>query len=169
MWHPMKYAAMLADKMEEHGSSAWFVNTGWTGGGYGKGHRMSLKHTRAIVDAIHSGELDRADYTRTPIFGLEIPSHISGVPDEVLNPRETWEDKKAYDSTLAHLAELFIENMAQFTSPGHSEQLLTRILHGGPQLSSAGPREQEPRRSSSCGLGSCVGLDKLTQNGRLIK
>lgn len=72
MWHPMKYAAMLADKMHRHGATAWLVNTGWTAGGYGVGHRMKLRHTRSIVDAIHSGELNAAETTTTPIFGLKV-------------------------------------------------------------------------------------------------
>lgn len=74
MWHPMKYAAMLAEKMEQHGAVAWLVNTGWTGGRYGVGHRIALKHTRAIVDGIHSGELEHVPTVDTPIFNLHVPT-----------------------------------------------------------------------------------------------
>jgi ATP-dependent phosphoenolpyruvate carboxykinase len=72
MWHPMKYASMLAEKMQAHGATAWLVNTGWTAGRYGVGYRMKLKHTRAIIDAIHSGELLEADYSVTPLFDLHV-------------------------------------------------------------------------------------------------
>jgi len=72
VWHPAKYAAMLADMMEEHNTTAWLVNTGWTGGAYGTGHRVSLKHTRAIVDAIHSGELEEAATAKSPVFHLQV-------------------------------------------------------------------------------------------------
>ena len=77
MWHPMKYAAMLAEKMQRHNATAWLVNTGWTAGGYGVGYRMKLRHTRSIVDAIHSGELKTAETTATPIFGLQVFCCIS--------------------------------------------------------------------------------------------
>jgi phosphoenolpyruvate carboxykinase (ATP) len=74
MWHPMKYASMLADKMTQHGTTAWLVNTGWTGGRYGTGRRISLKYTRAIIDAIHDGSLAAAEYVTTPIFNLQVGS-----------------------------------------------------------------------------------------------
>lgn len=72
MWHPMKYAAMLAEKMQKHGTKGWLVNTGWTGGSYGVGSRISLKFTRAIIDAIHSGALDNVEYVEMPIFKLQV-------------------------------------------------------------------------------------------------
>jgi phosphoenolpyruvate carboxykinase (ATP) len=72
MWHPMKYAAMLADKMRQHGTKGWLVNTGWTGGSYGVGSRISLKYTRAIIDAIHSGALDSVEYVEMPLFKLQV-------------------------------------------------------------------------------------------------
>eukprot|EP00887_Chlorella_sp_A99_P003914 scaffold11.g3914.t1 len=114
MWHPTKYASMLAEKVEKHGTSVWLINTGWTGGSYGTGYRFKLKHTRAIVDAIHSGELAKAEYSNMPIFNLQIPSSVSGVPQEVLAPVNTWADKEGYDQTLRHLAELFIKNFKTF-------------------------------------------------------
>ncbi len=72
MWHPMLYASMLSAKMQQHGTTAWLINTGWTGGQYGVGSRISLKHTRAVVDAIHSGELAKAEFVKSPVFGLEV-------------------------------------------------------------------------------------------------
>ena len=135
MWHPMIYAKMLAEMMEEHGTVAWFVNTGWTGGAYGVGERMSLKNTRAIIDAIHSGELNDTEYTKMPVFDLDVPTSISGVPDQVLQPWNAWEDSAAYDSTLSTLAELFQGNMQQYMgSDLVSASLAQEIEAGGPAL-----------------------------------
>jgi phosphoenolpyruvate carboxykinase (ATP) len=114
MWHPAKYASMLADKMEAHGTSAWLINTGWTGGAFGTGSRFKLKHTRAIVHAIHSGELERAEYETMPVFRLQVPKGVTGVPSEALMPKNAWIDKENYDATLEELAALFKENFAQF-------------------------------------------------------
>ncbi|MEO2193543.1 MAG: phosphoenolpyruvate carboxykinase (ATP) [bacterium] len=114
MWHPAKYASMLADKMEAHGTSAWLINTGWTGGAFGTGSRFKLKHTRAIVHAIHSGELERAEYETMPVFRLQVPKGVTGVPSEALMPKNAWVDKENYDATLEELAALFKENFAQF-------------------------------------------------------
>ncbi len=115
VWHPTKYAEMLAQRMEKHGSTAWLVNTGWSGGPYGVGERMSIKHTRAIVDAIHSGELADCPTVEDPLFGLQIPTRCKGVPEEVLIPKNTWKDKEAYDRTAAKLAELFRKNFEKYT------------------------------------------------------
>ncbi len=76
--------------MKTHKTNAWIINTGWTGGKYGVGHRMSLKHTRAILDAIHDGKLDNVEYKTSPIFNLAIPTSCPGVPTEILDPRNTW-------------------------------------------------------------------------------
>ncbi|CAI0393580.1 unnamed protein product, partial [Linum tenue] len=91
MMHPTRYAAMLAEKMQKHGATGWLVNTGWSGGrgSYGSGSRIKLSYTRKIINAIHSGELLEANYTKTEIFGLEIPSSIEGVPSEILQPANT--------------------------------------------------------------------------------
>ena len=139
-WHPMKYAAMLADKLRTHGTATWLVNTGWTGGGYGVGERMPLKHTRAIVDAIHSGELAAAQYVTLPVFGLQVPTAVSGVPSGVLQPRETWPDAAAYDAALARLAGLFQENMAPYATTRYVDAgLVAEIVAAGPQLRAAPP------------------------------
>ena len=114
VWHPTKYATMLAEKMREHGSTAWLVNTGWSGGAYGTGMRMKLEYTRAIIDAIHSGELAMAPTIFDPAFGLEVPQHCRGVPEAILTPRKVWSDEAAYEKTAAHLAELFRRNFAKY-------------------------------------------------------
>ncbi|KXZ50333.1 hypothetical protein GPECTOR_17g974 [Gonium pectorale] len=134
MMHPYRYATMLADKMAKHGTTAWLVNTGWTGGKHGVGRRMSLKHTRAIIDAIHSGELDTAELAATPIFGLQVPKAISGVPSEILSPENVWPDKDAFAATLNKLGHMFVKNFDNF-SDGHSfvgADMAARILTGGP-------------------------------------
>jgi len=134
MWHPMKYASMLAEKMSQHGTNAWLVNTGWTGGRYGVGHRMSLKHTRRIIDAIHKGEMDGTDFVSTPIFNLQIPKHVSGVPPEELQPETKWGDKAEFNRTLEALAIMFIKNFKKFEDGGGfvSSETAARICTGGP-------------------------------------
>lgn len=114
VWHPTKYAELLSQKMQKFGSQAWLVNTGWSGGGYGKGSRLSLKHTRAIIDAINSGELSKVETNKDALFGFEIPTVCPEVPREILNPRNTWEDKSLYDTTAKKLAELFKSNFKKF-------------------------------------------------------
>ncbi len=116
VWHPAKYAELLADKMREHGSHAYLVNTGWSGGAYGTGARMSLKYTRAIIDAIHDGSLTKAATELDSVFGLEVPTECVNVPADILIPRNTWSDKNAFDTTAAKLASLFVENFKKFES-----------------------------------------------------
>ena len=112
--HPSVYAELLAKKMKEHNSTCWLVNTGWSGGAYGVGNRISIKHTRAMIRAILSGELEKVETRVDPIFGVHVPVSCPDVPEEVLNPRNTWEDKEAYDAKAAHLANLFNENFKKF-------------------------------------------------------
>jgi phosphoenolpyruvate carboxykinase (ATP) len=114
VWHPTKYAEMLGKLIDEHGSNVWLVNTGWTGGAYGVGKRMSLKHTRAMVADLLDGDLDKAPLETDPIFGLQVPKIVANVPAEVLNPRNTWPDKAAYDAQAKKLAGMFRENFAKF-------------------------------------------------------
>ncbi|MDX1741741.1 MAG: phosphoenolpyruvate carboxykinase (ATP), partial [Rhodothermales bacterium] len=116
MWHPNKYAELLAERMRKHGARAWLVNTGWSGGPYGVGSRISLKYTRAIIDAIHSGELAKVDTLEEPIFGMAVPASCPGVPSEILMPRNTWRDKDAYDQAASKLATLFDKNFENFES-----------------------------------------------------
>nr|NIP79077.1 phosphoenolpyruvate carboxykinase (ATP) [Gemmatimonadota bacterium]NIQ54143.1 phosphoenolpyruvate carboxykinase (ATP) [Gemmatimonadota bacterium]NIU74342.1 phosphoenolpyruvate carboxykinase (ATP) [Gammaproteobacteria bacterium]NIX43994.1 phosphoenolpyruvate carboxykinase (ATP) [Gemmatimonadota bacterium]NIY08567.1 phosphoenolpyruvate carboxykinase (ATP) [Gemmatimonadota bacterium] len=97
-----------------HGVHTWLVNTGWTGGAYGDGHRMELAHTRRMVTAALTGELDGIRTHEDPVFGLEVPDHVRGVPDEVLRPRQTWEHPSEYDAQAEKLVEMFRENFAKF-------------------------------------------------------
>lgn len=129
VWHPSKYAELLAEKMAKHGASAWLVNTGWTGGPYGVGSRMKLSYTRSIIDAIHSGELENVDYVADPIFGLAIPTSCPNVPSDLLIPKNTWKDGAAYDKQAEKLANLFIKNFEKYKE-GSSEA----IINAGPKL-----------------------------------
>ncbi|MDX1663869.1 MAG: phosphoenolpyruvate carboxykinase (ATP) [Candidatus Promineifilaceae bacterium] len=129
VWHPSRYAELLAEKMEKHGSQAWLVNTGWTGGPFGVGHRINLEYTRAIVDAIHSGALDDVETVVDPVFGLEVPTSCPGVPDEVLMPRNTWDDPQAYDKQAQHLTSLFHKNFEKYKE-GSSQT----IIDAGPRI-----------------------------------
>jgi phosphoenolpyruvate carboxykinase (ATP) len=111
---PSVYAKMLGERIARHDVQCWLVNTGWTGGPYGVGHRMSLKHTRAMIRAALGGQLDTVPTRREPVFGLAVPQHIAGVPDELLDPRRTWKDSAAYDAQAQRLAGLFRKNFEQF-------------------------------------------------------
>lgn len=125
--HPGVYAEMLGEKLREHGAKVWLVNTGWSGGGYGVGNRMKLGYTRAMVNAALAGGLDDVEYVTDPVFGLDIPISIPGVPDEVLQPRGTWTDAAAYDANAAKLAEMFKQNFEQF-----SDQVSDAVKAAGP-------------------------------------
>lgn len=129
VWHPNKYAELLAQRMNDNGCKAWLVNTGWTGGAYGVGERISLKNTRAIIDAIHSGELEKASFQTDETFGLKVPESIAGVDSSILWPSNTWKDKDAYQQKAKHLAELFTKNFEAFAS-GVEE----KVLKAGPQI-----------------------------------
>jgi phosphoenolpyruvate carboxykinase (ATP) len=129
VWHPARYAELLAEKMRKFGSHAWLINTGWSGGSYGTGKRMSLKHTRAIIDAIHDESLSHATTTIDPIFGLEIPTHCPQVPSTVLIPKNTWRDKVAFDKTAQNLAQRFVENFKNYESGASAA-----VRAAGPQL-----------------------------------
>jgi phosphoenolpyruvate carboxykinase (ATP) len=113
--HPEVYGKLLEELIAKHGASCWLVNTGWTGGAYGVGKRMSIKHTRALLRAALAGELDKGSFRRDPFFGLAIPEHAADVPDEVLDPRSAWSDRAAYDTAAAALVKRFEENFATFS------------------------------------------------------
>jgi phosphoenolpyruvate carboxykinase (ATP) len=104
------YAELLAKRMGEHETRCVLLNTGWTGGPYGKGERMSLKHTRALLDAALAGEFDNAELTTQPILGLRMPTHCEAVPDEILDPRQTWDDPADYDVQATKLRDMFRAN-----------------------------------------------------------
>jgi len=114
---PGVYAEMLGRRLREHDAQCWLVNTGWTGGGFGVGKRMSLKHTRAMVHAALDGRLAKAHFVTEPAFGLSIPTHCPDVPSEILNPRNAWADKAAYDVQARLLASRFVENFRKFDVP----------------------------------------------------
>ncbi|KAG1676081.1 hypothetical protein FOA52_014946 [Chlamydomonas sp. UWO 241] len=137
VWHPMKYAAMLAQQMAQHGGSVWLINTGWVGGKYGVGERISLKHTRAVLDSIHSGELEKADFTKTPVFGLQVPTACPGVPSELLLPNTSWADQGEFDASLSRLGQMFADNFAKYEHDGEKyvgAELVAAMKAGGPQL-----------------------------------
>jgi phosphoenolpyruvate carboxykinase (ATP) len=114
--HPTVYAKFLGDKIARHEARVWLVNTGWTGGPYGVGTRMKIAHTRAMIYAALSGDLDKVAYDRDPVFNLDVPRACPGVPDEVLKPRNTWRDQGAYDDQARKLARMFGDNFKAFES-----------------------------------------------------
>jgi phosphoenolpyruvate carboxykinase (ATP) len=115
VWHPSKYAELLAAKMTEHKVDAWLINTGWTGGAFGQGQRMSLKDTRAIIDAIHSGELAKADYENFARFNLSVPASCPGVSDNnILMPNRVWSNAAEFEAASQKLSGLFKENFKKF-------------------------------------------------------
>ena len=132
VWPPDKYAEMLAEKIRRHDAEAWLVNTGITGGPYGVGHRVPLQHTRSMVDAIHDGSLLDAPKETEPVFGLDVPTECPNVPDEILMPRETWDDPQAYDEKAEHLVGLFNEHFEQYKDMAAPE-----IVEAGPRLQTA--------------------------------
>jgi phosphoenolpyruvate carboxykinase (ATP) len=117
--HPTVYAKLLGEKIDAHDVHVFLVNTGWTGGPYGTGKRMSIKDTRACIEGILNGSINDSEFETLEIFGLSIPKSLEGVKDNaILNPRNTWEDKEAYDSMLAKLAGMFVENFHRYDSRG---------------------------------------------------
>jgi phosphoenolpyruvate carboxykinase (ATP) len=111
---PRRYAEMLGERLRKHGAAVWLVNTGWTGGPYGVGHRIRLPHTRALIDAALSGALDDVPMRPDPVFGVEVPTAVDGVPSELLEPRTTWSDTAAFDAQADKLAAMFHENFRRF-------------------------------------------------------
>jgi phosphoenolpyruvate carboxykinase (ATP) len=114
--HPKKYAEMLGEKIDQHDVRVYLVNTGWSGGPYGVGKRMNLAYTRRMVTAAVNGTIEKATFTPDPVFGLLCPDFVEGVPSEVLQPRNTWSDKAAYDAAAKDLAERFEKNYQKFSS-----------------------------------------------------
>ncbi len=112
--HPEVYGRMLSELIAQDGVDCWLVNTGWTGGAYGTGHRMSIQHTRALLRAALDGSLAKVEFVQDPFFGLMIPKNVPGIPVNVLNPRDSWTDQAAYDVTAKKLVNLFEENFESF-------------------------------------------------------
>ncbi|GGF06958.1 phosphoenolpyruvate carboxykinase (ATP) [Hymenobacter cavernae] len=127
--HPTRYAEMLGRKMEENQVNVWLVNTGWTGGSYGVGRRMKLAYTRAMITAALRGELTNVPSFTDPVFGVKIPTSVPGVPSNLLDPRNTWQDPDAYDQTAAALAEKFVQNFRKYADFASKD-----ILAGAPRV-----------------------------------
>jgi phosphoenolpyruvate carboxykinase (ATP) len=119
--HPTVYAKFLGEKIARHDSRVWLVNTGWTGGPYGVGSRMKIAHTRAMIRAALSGQLDDVNYVADPIFNVEVPQSCPGVPDEVLNPRATWKSASDYDAQARKLARMFSDNFKTFDTDASAD------------------------------------------------
>ena len=125
-----RYAEMFGQRLDEYGTQVYLVNTGWSGGSYGTGSRIKLAYTRAMVTAALNGELETAEYVHDDRFNLEVPVRVSGVPDDILTPRNTWDDTAAYDRQADELAAMFIENFekkypdmpAEITTAGPARQ-----------------------------------------------
>jgi phosphoenolpyruvate carboxykinase (ATP) len=121
VWDPNVYAKLLGERIARHQSRVWLVNTGWTGGPYGVGSRMKIAHTRAMITAALSGELDNVVYGHNPIFNLDVPVTCPGVPDGILRPRTTWSDPAAYDTQARELAQMFIDNFKTFEATASAD------------------------------------------------
>ncbi len=128
VWPPTTYASLLGERIAAHGTTAWLVNTGWTGGPFGVGHRMPIAHTRALIAAALGGELDDVEYESDPVFNVEVPVTCPGVPAEVLRPRQTWADPADYDAQAGKLAAMFTRNFEAFAGTTT------------PEVMAAGPR-----------------------------
>ncbi|MCC6298901.1 MAG: phosphoenolpyruvate carboxykinase [Anaerolineales bacterium] len=129
MHHPSKYAELLRQKIEQHGVKCWLVNTGWVGGPYGIGKRISIKHTRALLNAALTGKLDAVKYKVDPVFGFEVPTSCPEVPSEVLDPSSSWKDKSEYEAKYKKLAQQFIDNFKNFADYTPQE-----VIEAGPKL-----------------------------------
>jgi phosphoenolpyruvate carboxykinase (ATP) len=127
--HPSKYAELLRQKIEKYGVKCWLVNTGWVGGPYGIGNRISIKHTRALLTAALTAKLDKVEYKRDSVFGFDVPVTCPEVPDDVLDPSSSWKDKADYDSKYRALAQKFVENFKSFAD-GTSRD----VLEAGPKV-----------------------------------
>lgn len=120
--HPAKYAELLGKKLEADANvNVWLINTGWSGGAYGTGNRMKLKYTRSMITAAMNGELANVEYVAHPVFGVLMPTTVPDVPSEILIPRNTWEDKAAYDKKANELAQLFVKNFAKYADQANEE------------------------------------------------
>ncbi len=126
--NPIEYAELLGRNLEKSGANVWLVNTGWTGGAYGTGSRMKLPYTRAMISAALNGDLDGVEYNEHLIFGLAMPLSCPGVPSAILNPRNTWSDKYAYDQKASDLARAFVSNFKQYSNFASNE-----ILNAAPK------------------------------------
>ena len=122
--HPTEYARILGEKMDAHGAEAYLVNTGWCGGSYGVGSRISLPYTRSIIDAILNGDLSDAEFEQTKTFKLSIPTQIEGVPSDILRPKNSWSDQESFFETAHKLAKMFRDNFERFTQTDIGQSLV---------------------------------------------
>ena len=122
------YAKMLGERIAKHNTVVYLINTGWSGGPYGVGKRINIKYSRAMVTAALTGSLDIVKYTHNEIFNLDIPTECSGVPSEILDPRNTWIDKDVYDLSAKKLAQMFVDNFKKF------ENVSNEIRLAGPKI-----------------------------------
>ena len=122
--HPTKYAELLGDKIHQNKVNVWLVNTGMTGGSYGVGSRMKLSNTRAMITAALNGDLNKVAFTKHPIFGVMMPEHCPYIVSEILNPRNTWNNKELYDETATKLASMFHKNFEKYIAFANEETLL---------------------------------------------
>jgi phosphoenolpyruvate carboxykinase (ATP) len=129
---PGRYAEMLAERLAWHETDCWLVNTGWTGGPYGVGHRMDIGLTRSLLGAALDGSLARAGFTPHPVFKVLVPQHCDGIADAVLDPRATWADQSAYDESARKLARMFRDNFARYEA-----QVAPEVLAAGPDPEAA--------------------------------
>jgi phosphoenolpyruvate carboxykinase (ATP) len=123
----MVYAGMLGERIHQHKTDIWLVNTGWSGGMYGVGKRMHLPYTRAMIKAALEGEITRGSFNREPFFNLEIPAECTGVPKELLDPQQTWQDRAAYATQATNLITQFVETMEQYR-----DQVPDAVMDSGP-------------------------------------
>jgi phosphoenolpyruvate carboxykinase (ATP) len=131
MVHPTMYADILGKKMDEHGSTAYLINTGWVGGQYGVGKRISIKDNRLSVDAILNGSLDQGPFEILPVFNLQVPKSVAGMDSQILNPRNGWANKDEYDQLSRKLAKMFVDNFVNFTNTAAGKALAEQA---GPRL-----------------------------------
>ncbi len=128
-FHPSVYSELLANKMKKHNTHAWLINTGWTGGKYGTGKRIDLGYTRRIIDAIHSGELEKTKMNNMPVFNLSIPEYIYGVPSKILNPIDVWQNKEEYKRTKEILVRDFQKNFKKY-----EDKASKAVIDAGPRF-----------------------------------
>jgi phosphoenolpyruvate carboxykinase (ATP) len=126
--HPRRYAELLGERIRRHKVNVWLINTGWSGGPYGIGHRIAIPYTRALVNAALDGRLDDVSCWHDPVFGFEVPGSCPGVPDELLRPRDSWSDPAAYDAQAAKLAGMFHENFSNY-----ADQVPAEVSLAGPK------------------------------------
>jgi phosphoenolpyruvate carboxykinase (ATP) len=125
--HPRRYGELLGERIARHGAKVWLINTGWTGGPYGVGERISIPYTRAMVNAALDGRLDDVPTWQEQTFGFQVPESCPGVPEGLLNPRTSWPDGAAYDAQAAKLAAMFEDNFKSYT-----DEVTAAVRQAGP-------------------------------------